>query len=230
MYDVFFISYDEPNADENWQRLLEFAPGAKRIHGVKGILEAHQEAARQSKTSSFFVVDGDAWIHNDWDFTAEWFDDIYLPYPYNNKQVSDCVFIWSSVNPYNGLTYGNGGIKLLPKKIILDHSGSIDVTTSVSSCIMSLDWISCETRFASSPFLAWRGAFRECAKLARGTVGIGESAKLLAIWTSGASGEFNEELTAGAIAGMRYGSGTKPMERINDYEWLKEQYEQTLQQ
>ena len=37
MFDIIFISFDEPNADENWKLLKEIAPHAKRVHGVKGI-------------------------------------------------------------------------------------------------------------------------------------------------------------------------------------------------
>ena len=33
-YDVVFISYDEPNADENWAHLQSICPWAKRSHGV----------------------------------------------------------------------------------------------------------------------------------------------------------------------------------------------------
>jgi len=228
MYDVFFISYDEPNADVNWQRLLKFAPGARRIHGVKGILQAHQAAAKQSTTSSFFVVDGDAWVHDDWNFTAEWFDDIYLPYPYNNNTVSDCVFVWSSINPYNGLKYGNGGVKLLPQQHTLDHLGSVDVTTGISSCVMPLDWIACENRFAASAWTAWRGAFRECAKLSHGSVTASEDK--LNTWTTTATGEYSRAILAGANAGKEYGLSNSPIEMINDYAWLKERYEQTFQQ
>lgn len=228
MYDVFFISYDEPDADANWQRLLKFAPGARRIHGVTGILQAHQAAAQQSTTSSFFVVDGDAWIHDDWNFTAEWFDDVYLPYPYNNRQVSDCVFVWSSINPYNGLKYGNGGLKLLPKQLTLDHTGSVDVTTGISSCVMPLDWVACENRFATSNWTAWRGAFRECAKLSRGSVTVSE--EKLNTWTTTATGTYQDAILSGARAGKEYGETNEPIEQINNYNWLKERYEQTFQQ
>ena len=228
MYDVFFISYDEPNADINWQRLLTFAPGARRIHGIKGILQAHQAAAHQSSTSSFFVVDGDAWVHDDWNFTAEWFDDVYLPYPYSNKSVADCVFIWSSINPYNGLKYGNGGLKLLPKQLTLRHTGSVDVTTGISTCIMSLDWVSCENRFATSNWTAWRGAFRECAKLSHGSVTMSDDK--LNTWATIARGDYSKAILAGANAGKEYGLSNSPIEMINDYAWLKERYEQTFQQ
>jgi hypothetical protein len=33
-FDVVFISYDEPNADQNYQDLLEKCPWALRSHGV----------------------------------------------------------------------------------------------------------------------------------------------------------------------------------------------------
>ena len=33
-YDVVFISYDEPNADDNYADLINKIPWAKRSHGV----------------------------------------------------------------------------------------------------------------------------------------------------------------------------------------------------
>ena len=47
MYDIVFISYQEPNADENYDKLKERFPLAKRVHGVKGIHQAHIEAAKK---------------------------------------------------------------------------------------------------------------------------------------------------------------------------------------
>ena len=37
MYDIVFISYKEPNADEVYAKLKETYPMAKRVHGVDGI-------------------------------------------------------------------------------------------------------------------------------------------------------------------------------------------------
>ena len=37
MFDIIFMSYQEPNADENWQRLVDKFPWARRVHGVKGL-------------------------------------------------------------------------------------------------------------------------------------------------------------------------------------------------
>ena len=41
-YDVVFISYDEPNADENWAHLQSICPWAKRSHGVFGSDACHK--------------------------------------------------------------------------------------------------------------------------------------------------------------------------------------------
>ncbi len=57
--DIFYISYDEPNAEENWADLMNKVPWAKRIHGVKGFDAAHKAAANQSETERFITVDGD---------------------------------------------------------------------------------------------------------------------------------------------------------------------------
>mgnify|MGYP001460781096 CR=1 FL=1 len=32
--DIVFMSYDEPNADQNWEKLKTKYPRAKRVHGV----------------------------------------------------------------------------------------------------------------------------------------------------------------------------------------------------
>ena len=45
VYDVVFLSYDEPNAEENYQHLLSIRPKAKRVHGVKGSDAAHKACA-----------------------------------------------------------------------------------------------------------------------------------------------------------------------------------------
>lgn len=47
MYDIVFISYNEPNAEKNWESLKQRFPSAKRVDGVKGIHEAHKKAAKK---------------------------------------------------------------------------------------------------------------------------------------------------------------------------------------
>lgn len=56
MYDIVFISYQELNADENYAALKERFPMVKRVHGVKGIHQAHITAAKKCFTKMFWAV------------------------------------------------------------------------------------------------------------------------------------------------------------------------------
>jgi hypothetical protein len=60
MYDIVFISYEESNANHNWQLLKDRFPLAKRLHGVTGLHQAHITAAHMVDTDMFYCVDGDA--------------------------------------------------------------------------------------------------------------------------------------------------------------------------
>ena len=62
--DCIFLSYDEPNADKNWADLLNKAPWAKRVHGVKGSDAAHKACANLSETEHFITVDAEkcSWV------------------------------------------------------------------------------------------------------------------------------------------------------------------------
>jgi hypothetical protein len=68
LYDVVFISYNEANAEENYLRLLDTCPRAKRVHGVKGIHNAHIKAATLCDTDMIWIVDGDAVIADDFNY------------------------------------------------------------------------------------------------------------------------------------------------------------------
>ena len=124
MYEIFFISYNEPNADSNWELLKSRFPIARRIHGIKGIQQAHYVAATQSFTKMFYVVDGDAQIVSSFDFDHSL-----------EREDYDTVHVWKSRNPINGLEYGYGGVKLLPKhKVLQMDLNKVDMTTSYECC------------------------------------------------------------------------------------------------
>ena len=123
MYDIVFISYQEPNADENYNKLKNRFSRAKRVHGVKGIHQAHIAAAKKCFTKMFWVVDADALIVDDFNFNYE-VDEYNL----------ETVHVWRSQNPINDLVYGYGGVKLLPRKLTINMDTSKpDMTTSISS-------------------------------------------------------------------------------------------------
>ena len=51
MFDIIFMSYQEPDADKHWKVLVDRFPWARRVHGVKGLTNAHIECAKISRFS-----------------------------------------------------------------------------------------------------------------------------------------------------------------------------------
>ena len=215
MYDIVFISYNELNAEENYARLSSrfSAPTLKRITGVVGIHNAHIAAAKKSMTKMFWVVDGDAQVLDTFNF------DYQVP---NNEL--DHVHVWRSRNPINGLEYGYGGVKLLPKKLTMNmNTASVDMTMNISDKFKVMSDVSNITAFNTDPFTTWRSAFRECCKLA--TIGNEEALTRLDRWCTIGS---DIDALAGAHAGRKYGqenaSSPEALCKINDFTWLQDQW------
>lgn len=224
MYDIVFISYNELNAEENYNRLSSrFSPPTlKRIIGVAGIHNAHIAAAKKAMTKMFWVVDGDAQV----------LDSFKFDYQVPNTEL-DHVHVWRSQNPVNGLVYGNGGVKLLPKKLTMNMDTScIDMTTSISKLFKPMPEIANITAFNTDAFNTWRSAFRECAKLASASIdrqNYQETADRLNTWmTYCPTVMFGKEAVAGAFAGKEYGrknaSNKEALSKINDFTWLQDQW------
>ena len=219
-FDIVFISYNEPSADSNYKKLLFKAPTAKRIHGVKGIHQAHIEAAKVATSDLFWVVDGDADIVKDFNFE---FPQV-LHFDTYTKTI---VHVWRSRNPINGLEYGYGGVKLLPRLLTLNMDiNSTDMTMSISSAFKSMDGVSNVTAFNTDAFSTWRSAFRECVKLA--TMDTEEAKERLRVWCTVANGDYSDDALRGANAGAKYGqenaADPAALRLINDFTWLKSQW------
>ena len=231
MLDVFFLSYDEPFADEHFELLKFTAPHAKRVHGVKGIFNAHKECAKQSMTTHFYVVDADAIIESNFNFNFE---------PDENKEwwsgVSqfDCIHVWRAINPINDLIYGLGGVKLFPKKPIMQaEDWHIYFTTSVKiKGFKVMSEISNINAFNTDPFNTWKSAFRECTKLSSKIIENqkdNDTEERLKIWcTAGADRMYGNYCMDGANQGKEYGEKFKDdidkLNNINDFEWLREKF------
>ena len=219
MYDIVFISYNEPNAEENWQTLKLKFPTAKRVDGVKGIHQAHISAAKKCFTKMFWVVDGDAVVEPNFNFN-------YIVDEYN----LDTVHVWRSINPINDLVYGYGGVKLLPRRMTIKmDTTKPDMTTSISDQFKSMPEISNITAFNTDPFNTWKSAFRECAKLASKSIDrqkTEETDKRLKIWTTiGHDKEFGEYAIQGANMGMEFGlANESDISLINNFDWLQEKF------
>jgi hypothetical protein len=217
MYDIVFISYNEPNAEENFLRLKERFPLVKRIDGVKGIHQAHIAAAKKCLTRMFWVVDGDAKVLNSFNFD----------YKVHDSEL-DFVHVWRSQNPVNGLEYGYGGVKLLPRKLTMNMDiSSTDMTMSISSKFKAMEEVSNITAFNTDPFSTWRSAFRECCKLA--VINNDESLARLYFWCRlNTHIPYGAYAYMGAIQGKQYGeknaSNKEALSKINDFNWLQDQW------
>lgn len=221
-YDIVFISYNEINADKNYENLKIRFPEIKRIHGVKGIHQAHIEAAKLCNTDLFYVVDADAIILDDFNFD-------YHVEAWNK----DSVHVWKSKNPINNLEYGYGGVKLLPRKLTLELDiNSADMTTSISKKFKIIDQISNITAFNTDEFNTWKSSFRECVKLSSKIIDrqrSDETQQRLDTWcTIGKEKSFGKYALLGARSGKLYGEKNRNNKDaiclINDFEWLKNKF------
>lgn len=230
MFDVFFISYDEPDADRRWARVKELAPHAERVHGIEGILNAHIECSRRAITGNFFVVDGDAWLIDNWSFD---FEPHQKDLVYETVSQRECTIVWPSKNAVNDLIYGYGGVKLFNKKAFQNVEPAVDITTSTHRPFVAMEKLSCLTEFNDTPFGAWRGAFRECTKLSSKIIVNQvdhETEQRLHTWcTVGEERKNGAWAVLGAKMGKEYGSkhreSAKSLEKINDYKWLKDEFD-----
>lgn len=223
MYDIIFISYDEPTAEENFAKLKSRFPLVKRVKGVAGIHNAHIAAAKKSMTKMFWVVDADAIIVDSFNF------DYVVP-----DWDLDAVHVWRSINPINGLEYGYGGVKLLPKQMTINMDVSTtDMTTSISSKFNAMNEISNITAFNTDAFSTWRSAFRECVKLSSKAIdrqNHEETTERLTAWlTHYPDKPFAKEAAEGAYDGREYGrknaSNPEALALINDFNWLRARFE-----
>jgi hypothetical protein len=218
-HDIFFISYHEPCAEANFDKLKSRFPRAQWVKNIKGIHRAHKTAASKSTTDMLWVVDADAEILEDFNFDFE-----------TNLWDLDVVHVWRSRNPINNLEYGYGGVKLLPTTLTLNlDESSPDMTTSISPKFKAMEQVSNITAFNTDPYSAWRSAFRECVKLSSKIINnqnIQETEDRLNTWCTVTNDiAYGKFVLDGALAGKAYGikhaSDRSKLAKINNFNWLK---------
>jgi hypothetical protein len=221
MFDIIFMSYEEPNAEENWLAVKEKYPWARRVHGVKGLINAHRACAELSRTEMYFHIEAD-------NVLTDAFDPAYKPDKFNR----DTVHVWRAKNSVNDLIYGYSGIKLLPKKnvLALDPATVVDFTTSISDKFKAVQIVGSTVHYDTDPYNTWKAAFRECAKLSARIINRQkdyETQARLETWTSVGNGPYGDYSIAGALAGMYFGRDAHPedLQLINDWEWLRERFD-----
>lgn len=238
-FDLFYISYDEPQKEEFWAKLQDLAPWAERIDGVKGFDSAHKACAYKSTTDRFITVDGDNIVYPDF-FNLE----IQIPEKY-----SDATLSWAGRNVINGLCYGNGGLKLWTKDFVLGmrtHENASKDEERVDFCwdkkYIQLNNIYSDTCPNGSPFQAFRAGFREGVKMtldrgAKADIGVlanqvhEKNYKRLLIWASiGADVENGLWAIYGTRLGIYMGNidRTFDIANISDYDWFKQYYNEDI--
>jgi len=98
---IVFISYNEPQADDNFAWLQERHFNVQRVDGIKGSDASHKAAARLIDEEYFVTVDADCKV-------VPWFADV----PSQTKLEPRINISFPSVNLVNGLCYGNGSTKI----------------------------------------------------------------------------------------------------------------------
>lgn len=187
MYDVFFQCFDEPNADENFKVLKQKAPHAQRVDNIVGIHNAHKFCAQQSKTELFYLIDGDSYIKEDFEFKYTGFEE--------NK-----VYFWEALDNIYNWTGLHGCLKLFSRELVLNSSEHMGMDSTMTikgdfkvrwgQCINHIaenKWIpdildkpgdtairnngihmtsvASIHKYNSSPFNTWKSIFREYIKM-----------------------------------------------------------------
>ena len=228
MFDIVFLSYNEPKAEQRYEKLKELVenisttskrkPNLIWVKDIEGIFNAHQEAAKQVSSKMFWVIDGDADLVDEFNFE-------YLPDVYDE----DVVHVWNSINKVNGLEYGYGGVKLFPTEMVREAtSWGLDFTTGLSSRFKAVPDISCYTSFNTDAYSTWRSAFRECVKLS--LKDDSESAERLDAWLHpNPDADFRHDAKQGAEEAVAWAKehidDPETLANINDFNWLKQFYE-----
>ena len=125
--DFVYISFQEPNKEQNWADLKNKVPWAKRVDGVVGFDNAHKAAANMAQTDFFISIDGDNIIDETFLLqTLDW-----------TKTNKNAVHRWRAKNNINGLVYGNGGIVGWPKQTCLQmntHENATSEENKIDFC------------------------------------------------------------------------------------------------
>jgi hypothetical protein len=232
--DFVYISFREPNKEENWADLKNKVPWAKRVDGVVGFDSAHKAAAELAETEFFISVDGDNVIYPT--FLLETLD-----FTKTNPQA---VHRWRAKNNVNGLVYGNGGIVGWPKQTCISmrtHENANTEENEIDFCWgvphENLHNVYSDTIINASPEQAFVAGFREGVKMSldRGRViqplefkdkiAI-QNLKCLTTWMSvGADVEHGKYAILGARMGCWF-TTVKGMDlkKVRDIDFIREIY------
>ena len=221
--DFVYISYYEPNKEENWADLKSKVPWAKRVDGVKGFDNAHKAAAEKAETDFFISVDGDNIIDDSFLLqTLDW-----------SKTNPKAVHRWRARNNVNNLVYGNGGLVGWPRETCLQmktHENAKQKEAEIDFCwtVPHENLHNCysTTVINAIPQQAWIAGYREGVKMSLDQgkhippqnfmrVIHGSNLRILTTWmTVGADVEYGKYAMLGARMGCYSTS-------VDSNEWIQ---------
>ena len=126
---------------------------------------------------------------------------------------------------------------MFPRKALLKAKDwRVDMTTSIGCPFVPKFQVSNITAFNTSAFDSWKSAFRECTKLSSSIIENGDNVDneyRLDVWkTRGKNRPFGLECTLGAKQGADFGfhyrGQVNILNKINDFDWLHETYEEAM--
>lgn len=245
---VVFISYDEPNSDENFALLQNEVAGALRVHGVKGFDAAHRRAGKIAQSSYVITVDGDNRPLEPGFFKRR--------LKFTPTDLS-AVISFNARLPHNGLIYGNGGVKIWPRSLLRTlrsheaaHDRGLKVDFAWRIPYVQAHGTPSESVVTASPYQAFRAGFREGVRLCveRGMVALARYPDLtpgealrehlpvqilerLKIWCSVGRDVENGEF---AILGARMGCAMAMLDgfdaqKIADFNWIEGFWKDSVQ-
>lgn len=161
--DIVFLSYDEPNADAHFAAISTALPRVQRVHGVRGFDAAHRRVGEVARSEFVVTIDADN-VLLDPDFLNARFDIA----PRDRGR----VFSFSARNRINGLSYGNGGVKIWPRaalRTLRTHENAGQQSAAVDFCwsvpYYQVNRLISEVDVTGTDYQAFRAGFREGVKL-----------------------------------------------------------------
>ena len=219
--DIVYISYDETDAEKNYQTLLEYTKDLPnqvyRITGVDGMQNALKAASRISTTPWSYQVFAKTELNPKFrfDYTPD-----YLQIPKH--------YIFHCHNISNDLVYGHMAVVMYNNKMVCESADyrELGLDFTMSFPVEVVPELSCYGRFATSPYQAWRTAFRETSKLSADE-NI-ESRYRLKIWCERATGDNAEWVLRGAQDGVEFYKESNgelvQLKRAFDWTFLKQRF------
>ena len=219
-YPVILLSYLEERAQTAFDALTSRSDNVLWVKDVKGIFNAHKEAAKLAGDHKmFWVVDADAELEPDFDFS-------YIPDVYDQET----VHVWTTINPVTGSKYGYGGVKLFNTQQVAEASSwGLDFTTGLSSKFKSMPEVCATTKFNTTAYDTWRSAFREVVKLTMSS--DPEAEYRITEWLNPLDdAEFGVDAKQGAEEAQTFAkqnaNNQSELAKINDFEWLRKKFDE----